>query len=94
MEQAASCSPPMPSRARALGERGDIIKRLHRSMGRGGREVDPSAFVLEGESAGPVLGRLAARGLDDELKGSAYAVVEGVDGRAHHIKLAGPRRGR
>jgi hypothetical protein len=72
---------------RALGERGDIIKRLHRSIGRGGREVDPSAFVLEGESAGPMLGRLAARGLDDELKGSAYAVVEGIDGRAHHIKL-------
>ena len=74
-------------RLRALGERGDIIKRLHRSMTRGGREVDPSAFVLEGENAGPVLGRLAARGLDDELKGSSYAVVEGVDGRAHHIKL-------
>jgi type IV secretory pathway VirD2 relaxase len=74
-------------RLRALGERGDIIKRMHRSVGRGGREVDPSAFVLEGESAGPVLGRLAARGLDDELKGSAYAVVEGVDGRAHHLRL-------
>lgn len=75
------------ARLRALGERGDIIKRLHRSMGRGGREVDPSAFVLEGETGEPVLGRLAARGLDDELKGSAYAVIEGVDGRAHHIRL-------
>jgi len=74
-------------RLRALGERGDIIKRLHRSMGRGGREVDVSGFVLEGENVGPMLGRLAARGLDDELEGSAYAVVEGVDGRAHHIKL-------
>jgi type IV secretory pathway VirD2 relaxase len=74
-------------RLRALGERGDIIKRLHRSMSRGGREADPSAYVLEGESAGPVLGRLAARGLDDELKGSAYAVVEGIDGRTHHIRL-------
>ena len=27
------------------------------------------------------------RGLDDELKGTAYAVVDGVDGRSHHIKL-------
>src|SRR5690606_40854098 len=27
------------------------------------------------------------RGLDDELKGTAYAVVDGVDGRTHHIKL-------
>lgn len=75
------------AKLRALGERGDIIKRLHRSASHGGREVDLSAFVLEGETAGPVLGRLAARGLDDELKSSAYAVVEGLDGRTHHIKL-------
>lgn len=73
---------------RALGERGDIIARLNKAVMRGGREADASAFVLEGESAAPVLGRLAARGLDDELKGSAYAVVEGVDGRTHHVKFA------
>jgi hypothetical protein len=28
----------------------------------------------------PVLGRLAARDLHDELEGSAFAIVEGVDG--------------
>jgi type IV secretory pathway VirD2 relaxase len=76
------------AKLRALGERGDIIKRLHRAMARDGREADASAFVLEGETAGPVIGRLVARGLDDELKGSAYAVVEGVDGRTHHLRFA------
>jgi hypothetical protein len=35
----------------------------------------------------PIIGRLVDRGLDDELKGTAYAVVDGVDGRTHHIKL-------
>jgi Protein of unknown function (DUF3363) len=35
----------------------------------------------------PVIGRLAARGLDDELTGTAYAVIDGTDGRAHHIRL-------
>lgn len=75
------------ARLRALGERGDIIVRLHRAMTRGGRDADASAFVLEGESGDLVLGRLAARGLDDELKGSAYVVVEGVDGRTHHLRL-------
>lgn len=75
------------ARLRALGERGDIIARLHRATARGGREADASGFVLEGERAGPVLGRLVARGLDDELKGTAYVVIEGVDGRAHHVKL-------
>jgi len=34
-----------------------------------------------------VLGRLADRGLYDELKGSAYIVIESVDGRSHHIRF-------
>ena len=34
-----------------------------------------------------VLGRLVERGLHDELKGSAYAIVEGIDGQTHHIKF-------
>jgi len=33
------------------------------------------------------MGRLVARGLDDELMGTAYAVIDGTDGRAHHIRL-------
>jgi hypothetical protein len=28
---------------------------------------------------------LVERGLQDELKGSAYAIIEGVDGRTHHL---------
>ena len=34
-----------------------------------------------------MLGRLVERGLHDELKGSAYAIVEGIDGRTHHIRF-------
>ena len=73
---------------RELGERGDIIKRMHRALTERGIERGASSFVLAGESLGdPVIGRLVDRGLDDELKGSAYVVIDGVDGRAHHIKL-------
>jgi hypothetical protein len=28
-----------------------------------------------------------ARGLDDELRGTAFAIVDGIDGRVHHLKL-------
>jgi hypothetical protein len=35
----------------------------------------------------PIIGRLIARGLDDELQGSAYAVIDGTDGRTHHVRL-------
>ncbi len=73
---------------RELGERGDIIKRMHRALTERGIERGSASYVLAGESLDvPVIGRLIDRGLDDELKGTAYAVVDGVDGRTHHIKL-------
>jgi type IV secretory pathway VirD2 relaxase len=75
-------------RLRALGERGDIIKRLHKTLARDGASRAPSSWALEGEAHGqPVIGRLVARGLDDELRGTAFAIVDGIDGRVHHLKL-------
>lgn len=74
---------------RELGIRGDIIKTMHRAMSGEDREPDVTGFAIHGEApADPVLGRLVQRGLDDELKGSAYAIVEGVDGRTHHIRFS------
>ena len=50
-------------RLRALGERGDIIKRLHKSLAKDGASRATSSWALEGERHGePVIGRLA----DDE----------------------------
>ncbi len=73
---------------RELGQRGDIIARIHRGLTERGIERSTSSYVLSGEKLdAPVIGRLIGRGLDDELKGTAYAVVDGVDGRTHHIKL-------
>ena len=74
---------------RQLGVRGDIIKTMHQTMSAGGSEPDVSTFALHGEEpSDPVLGRLVKRGLDDELKGTAYAIVAGVDGRTHHLKFS------
>ncbi len=73
---------------RELGERGDIIKRIHRDLTERGIERGAASYVLAGESLDdPVIGQLVDRGLDDELKGTAYAVVDGIDGRTHHIRL-------
>jgi hypothetical protein len=64
------------------------IKRIHRGLTERGIERAASSYVLAGESLEiPIIGRLVDRGLDDELKGTAYAVIDGVDGRTHHIKL-------
>ena len=74
---------------RALGERTDIIKRIHRGLATHRIERSASDFVLAEEGARqPIIGRLVARGLDDELRGTAYAVIDAADGRAHHVRLA------
>lgn len=73
---------------RELGVRNDVIKRIERGLADRDIERDGASFVLAGESlAEQIVGRLIARGLDDELKGTAYAVVDGIDGRTHHIRL-------
>jgi type IV secretory pathway VirD2 relaxase len=81
--------PGLEPTLRDLGIRGDIIKTMHRVMTGAGREPDVAGFALHGDDpSDPVLGRLVERGLQDELKGSAYAIVEGVDGRTHHLQFA------
>lgn len=70
---------------RQLGRRDDVIARMHRAMTGQGADPDPARFVADGGH--PVTGRLVARGLDDELKASAFAVIDGVDGRVHHVGL-------
>jgi len=78
----------LEQRLRALGERGDIIKRLHKTLAKDDASRAPSSWAIEGESHGePIIGRLMARGLDDELRGTAFAVVDGIDGRVHHLKF-------
>jgi hypothetical protein len=53
---------------RELGERNDIVKGIHRGLTE--KERDVSDFVLHGETEPiPMIGRLVARGLDDELSG-------------------------
>ena len=74
---------------RQLGERNDIIKRIHRGLSQHGLVRGTWSFVLSGDGgATPIIGRLITRGLDDELKGSAYAVIDGIDGRVHHVRFA------
>lgn len=80
--------PDIETTLRDLGDRGDIIRTMHRALTRGGRESGTGDFAIHDEDAPAVLGRLADRGLYDELKGSAYVVVEGVDGRAHHVRFS------
>ncbi|TPN86609.1 DUF3363 domain-containing protein [Mesorhizobium sp. CU2] len=74
---------------RQMGERGDIIKRMHRAFSARDIERASTCYVLAAENLDQtIVGRLIERGLDDELKGTAYAVIDGVDGRCHHVRLS------
>ncbi|MBB3862743.1 type IV secretory pathway VirD2 relaxase [Novosphingobium hassiacum] len=73
---------------RDLSIRTDIIKTMHRAMSDGGHAIDPASFALHGETpADSIIGRLVQRGLHDELSGTAYAVIDGADGRTHHLRF-------
>ena len=69
---------------RALGERGDIIRTMQRAMRGEPRELS----VFEpGDDGRTVIGRVAAKGLTDELHDRGYLVIDGVDGKAHYVVL-------
>lgn len=73
----------------SLGERGDIIKRMHRALARQGIERAAADYVIAAEKLDrPIIGRLLERGLHDDFYGTAFAVVDGLDGQTHHIKLS------
>ena len=75
-------APGMEPALAAMGERADILRTMHRAMKGEQRELvtDPPVDVT-------VIGRIAAKGLDDELHDRPYLVVDGIDGRAHYLKL-------
>lgn len=77
-------------RLRDLGMRGDIIKTMHRALTEQGLDRGIGDYVVDaGTAAAPIIGRLVDKGLHDELTGEAYAVIDGTDGRAHHVRFRG-----
>lgn len=75
-------APGMEQTLTAMGERGDILRTMHRAMVGEQREL-----VTDPPADAPVIGRIAAKGLHDELHDRPYVVVDGIDGRAHYLKL-------
>jgi type IV secretory pathway VirD2 relaxase len=79
-----------------LGERGDIIKTMHWALtGHGlAEERGVSQYVPHGDRlTEPVVGRVLGKGLPgDEMGERVYLVIDGVDGRVHHLEFADPAR--
>jgi type IV secretory pathway VirD2 relaxase len=69
---------------RALGQRGDIIATLQRAMRGKPREL---AVFGPSDDMRPITGRVAAKGLADELNDQGYLIIDGADGKAHYVTL-------
>ena len=84
-------SPQAESVLRELGERGDIIKTMHRALEREGLATARSItrYVLHREKmAEPIVGRVLDKGLGgDEMGERVRLVIDGVDGRVHHLEM-------
>jgi type IV secretory pathway VirD2 relaxase len=69
---------------RAMGERGDIIRNMQRAMS--GKQCEFAVFQ-PGADGHTIVGRVAAKGLADELYNKGYLVIDGTDGKAHYVAL-------
>lgn len=78
---------------RELGERGDIISNMHKALKADGQERDPMTFELhDAAPAAPITGRVVDKYLTDEMGENLTLVVDGIDGRTHHLPGIDPSR--
>ena len=78
------------AKLRELGTRGDIIRTIGAALKERGQDRALDSYaVVSGAPENPITGRLIDKGLHDELTGTAYAVIDGTDGRTHHVRLPG-----
>jgi type IV secretory pathway VirD2 relaxase len=82
--------PDLEPTLRRMGERGDIIKTMHRELAARGvtrAMADQSIFDPTAPDAPDLVGRVLSRGLSDEMRDRHYLIVDGIDGRAHHVDI-------
>jgi type IV secretory pathway VirD2 relaxase len=82
---------------KALGERNDIIKTMHRALADHGlaefRGIDGYAIHGSGGGGEEIIGRVVGKGLaGDEMSERVYLVIDGIDARIHQIEFADPAR--
>lgn len=75
-----------------LGGRNDIIKTIHRALASHGLDEERGVdqYVRHGgRLEEKIAGRVLSKGLaGDEMDERVYLVIDGLDGRVHHVELA------
>jgi type IV secretory pathway VirD2 relaxase len=84
-----SIDPKLEPKLRQLGERADIFKTMQQALKEAGidRPVPGLAVFESGRRRTPVIGKVVAVGLVDEITDRQYVIVDGIDGRVHYAQL-------
>lgn len=74
--------PGMAATLDAMGQREDALETIRRALKGQRREC-----VVDVRPTSLVIGQIVGKGLVDELHDRGYLVVDGIDGRAHYLRL-------
>ncbi|TWB89910.1 type IV secretory pathway VirD2 relaxase [Bradyrhizobium macuxiense] len=74
---------------RRMGERGDIIKTMHRELTAAGISRASGSYAIfdPQRDSERLIGRVVGEGFADELTERRYVVIDGVDGRTHYAEV-------
>ncbi|WP_316233779.1 relaxase/mobilization nuclease RlxS [Bradyrhizobium sp. SZCCHNPS2010] len=81
--------PELEAKLRRMGERGDIIKTMHRELAAAGLSRAAGCHAIFGPEEGDrrLVGRVVGEGFADELSERRYIVIDGIDGRTHYAEV-------
>ncbi|WP_316167611.1 MULTISPECIES: relaxase/mobilization nuclease RlxS [unclassified Bradyrhizobium] len=84
--------PELEAKLRRMGERGDIIKTMHRELAAAGLSRAAGGHAIFGSEEGDrrLVGRVVGEGFADELSERRYIVIDGIDGRTHYAEIGVP----
>ena len=79
----------LEAKLRRLGERADTYKMMQRALKEAGIDRAGSRLAVfeRGRRETPVVGKVIAVGLVDEITDRQYVIVDGADGRVHYADL-------
>ena len=83
-------APDLADTLRRMGERGDIIRTMQRAYAARNDApaiADQVIYDPAAPDARAIVGRIAQRGLVDEINDRHYLIVEATDGRSHYVDI-------
>jgi type IV secretory pathway VirD2 relaxase len=79
----------LEAKLRRMGERGDIIKTMHRELAAAGVSRAAANYVIFDPARADqrLVGRVVGEGFSDELRERRYVVLDSIDGRTHYAEI-------